>query len=414
MRSPRSTILVVDDEPGVRELLRIRLEEDGYVCHVAPGGTQALEVLANHTIEVALLDVMMPKMTGLTLFQHMRQHHPDVAVVFVTAVDDLDLAVENLKNGAADYMVKPFTTTRLNETVKKALEHRSVRLADREYRRFLEDKVRGQAGMLEAKVRELTALNRMVQVDLSHRYNAAEGTGAEPATRPGGGVRRTIKSLQRSVKESASRYPHVHIQSRLQSLHARLIQCGDTASFDPARVPALLEQISAELRTIQDNEIRRAEEELLPPGTDPGLLPLLMALRNRFESSITVDLEVDGEIEREEASHGNLFPEELRLAVYRIVEEALDNVVRHSSARRATVRLSRPDDGTLFLEVEDEGRGFFGSGGPQVFGLRTMRDYAETLGGSFEVESVPTQGTRVHVTIPLTSRGELGSDSKVT
>ena len=413
MPSPRSTILVVDDQPGVRDLLRIRLEEEGYVCHVAPGGAEALEVLANHAVDLALLDLMMPKMTGLTLFRHMQQNHPDVGVVFVTAVDDLDLAVENIKNGAYDYVVKPFNRARLSATVKGALEHRGVRLADREYRRFLEDKVRGQAGMLEAKVRELTALNRMVQVDLSQRYSAADGTGAEPATGPGGGVQRTIKSLQRSVKESASRYPHAHIQSRLQSLHARLIQCSDTASFDPAKVPALLEHIRAELKTIQDNEIRRAKKELLPPGTNPRLLPLLIALRDRFESSITVDLEVDGEIEREEASHGDLFPEELRLAVYRIVEEALDNVVRHSSARRATVRLSRTEDGALSLEIEDEGRGFFGSGGSHVFGLRTMRDYAETLGGSFEVESVPAQGTRVHVTLLLTSRDELGFDSKV-
>ena len=174
-----------------------------------------------------------------------------------------------------------------------------------------------------------------------------------------------------------------------------------------------MEQVRAELKAIHENEMRRAREELLPPGVDPGLRPLLMALRNRFESSITVDLEVDGEIEDKRSSDGNSLHEGLRLAIYRIVEEALDNVVRHSSARRATVRLSRLDDGVLSLDVADEGRGFFGSGGPHVFGLRTMRDYAETLGGSFVVESVPTQGTRVHVTLPISSEEDRGSDSKV-
>ena len=119
MRFNGAPILVVDDEPGIRDLLKDNLEEQGYVCHTAPDGDAALNVLAEQTVQLALVDIMMPGMTGLSLFERVRERYPDLAVIFVTAWDDLNIAVQNLKNGAYDYVVKPVTRKRLQQAVER-------------------------------------------------------------------------------------------------------------------------------------------------------------------------------------------------------------------------------------------------------------------------------------------------------
>jgi DNA-binding NtrC family response regulator len=106
-------ILIVDDEEGIRDLLKDNLEARGYVCSTAPNGDAALEILAAEPADLALIDIMMPRMTGLSLFQHLTELHPDTAVVFITAIDDVSVAVEHLKKGAYDYVCKPVSRARL-------------------------------------------------------------------------------------------------------------------------------------------------------------------------------------------------------------------------------------------------------------------------------------------------------------
>lgn len=179
MQLDKSHILIVDDEAVIRELLKVNLEEAGYVCHMAPSGDAALDVLAAETVDLALVDVIMPKMTGLTLFQHMKERHPDVAVVFSTAVDDLNLAVEHLKNGAYDYMVKPMTRKRLYQVVEESLQRRKDKLKEKQQRRLLAEQVTRQVTRLETKERELSSLNRVFQAELTKKFTAEEAAGPQ-------------------------------------------------------------------------------------------------------------------------------------------------------------------------------------------------------------------------------------------
>ena len=172
MSDSSTHILVVDDEVGIRELLRETLEQYGYKCHTSGDGPAALETLSGQPIDLALVDMMMPGMTGLTLFRQLRDRYPSTAVIFLTAVDDLSRAGENLKDGAYDYLVKPVTRKRLRRAVEEALARRLVELKEREERRRLQVQVADQAVALERRVRELTALNNMIQADLSRRFAA--------------------------------------------------------------------------------------------------------------------------------------------------------------------------------------------------------------------------------------------------
>ena len=109
MEHPTNTLLLVDDEPMNRDALSRRLERSGYRVLLAEGGEQALAILASERIDLVLLDVMMPGMTGLDVLRRMRGSRSlaDLPVIMVTAKDASSDIVEALTLGANDYVTKP-------------------------------------------------------------------------------------------------------------------------------------------------------------------------------------------------------------------------------------------------------------------------------------------------------------------
>jgi PAS domain S-box-containing protein len=144
MRHSGSRIIIVDDEPGIRDLLQDNLEEEGYICYTAGSGDEALKILAAETVDLALIDIIMPGMTGLSLFAYIKEHYPDVAVIFATAVNDANLGVQSLKDGASDYIVKPVTRKRLLRAAQDALERREAALQEGRRRKTHEELVARQ------------------------------------------------------------------------------------------------------------------------------------------------------------------------------------------------------------------------------------------------------------------------------
>ena len=124
MRLSKTQVLVVDDEQQIRDMFCESLQEAGHTCFSAAGGKEALGILANEAIDLVIIDIIMPGMSGLSLFEYMKERHPDVAAIFVTAMDDVNIAVSNLKHGAYDYLLKPVTLKRLKEAVDEVLEKR--------------------------------------------------------------------------------------------------------------------------------------------------------------------------------------------------------------------------------------------------------------------------------------------------
>jgi len=141
--------LVVDDEPPLRQLLIHLMQSDGFRCLEAGNGVEALEQLARHPVTLVLSDLRMPKMDGLALLDEIRQRHPDAAVVMITAVADVEVAVSCLAMGAADYVVKPYQLQDVRTRVAQALEKRRLVLENRAYRESLEERVSLQARRLE-------------------------------------------------------------------------------------------------------------------------------------------------------------------------------------------------------------------------------------------------------------------------
>ena len=163
--SMRETLLVVDDEAAIRRLLRVKLSREGYTCEEADGAEQALRVLKTIPIALVILDIKMPGRSGIELLPEIKSGYPDTAVVMATAVRDIDAAIQCLKQGADDYICKPFNLEEISLAVQRALEMRRLQLKLREYQQYLEEKVGEQVveirrlflGAIEALVSALEA-----------------------------------------------------------------------------------------------------------------------------------------------------------------------------------------------------------------------------------------------------------------
>lgn len=122
MSSKRATILVVDDEHTVAELLSEDLAEEGYNCITVATGEDALVRLSRADTDVMLLDIKLPGISGMDVLREVSLAHPTTATIVVTAVVDAQTAVEAMKSGAVDYITKPFELGRIHDSVETALQ----------------------------------------------------------------------------------------------------------------------------------------------------------------------------------------------------------------------------------------------------------------------------------------------------
>lgn len=159
--------LVVDDEPMLRRVLVRVLASAGYEATEAGSGLEALDRLSRGTYDLVISDIHMPAMDGMQLLAQVRALWPDVGVVMITAVSDVQTAVACLNQGALDYVSKPFQVDEALARVRQALERRRLVLENRDYQRTLERRVREQAD----KIRDLFVLG--VQT-LAHALEAKD------------------------------------------------------------------------------------------------------------------------------------------------------------------------------------------------------------------------------------------------
>jgi putative nucleotidyltransferase with HDIG domain len=157
MDTPQSErILVVDDEEPIREIISSMLSAAGYRVHQASSGTEALSVL-NQTgeFDLVLSDLMMAELDGMVLLERAKEKFPDMLIIMVTAVHDIAVALTALRNGAYDYLLKPFEREQLLAIVRRALEHRRLKLENRAYQSNLESLVTARTGQLQQAMADL-------------------------------------------------------------------------------------------------------------------------------------------------------------------------------------------------------------------------------------------------------------------
>jgi len=122
-----TTILIIDDEVGILETIRILLKNEGFTPYTALGGKKGLEQIAALKPQLILTDVRMPDVTGIDILASVRAHDPEAVVILMTAQASLQSAIGAVNNGAFYYIQKPFKNEELVMIVRRAAEHRHLR-----------------------------------------------------------------------------------------------------------------------------------------------------------------------------------------------------------------------------------------------------------------------------------------------
>lgn len=118
MDEARKRVLIVDDEESIRNILGRKLETEGYECVVISDGKEALETASTQHFDLVITDVKMPGLSGIDVLTQIIADHPDTAVIMITAVANTQTAVEAMKLGAHDYVIKPFDLDDLSMRIK--------------------------------------------------------------------------------------------------------------------------------------------------------------------------------------------------------------------------------------------------------------------------------------------------------
>ena len=154
-------ILIVDDEDAIREIVFSMLSMAGYQCQQAASGLEALAILdSGEEFSLLLSDLMMAELDGIGLLERTKEKYPELPVVMVTAVHDISVALAAIRNGAYDYLLKPFEREQLLATVRRALENRRLKMENRAYQLNL-----------EAQVAEKTKEIKLAMTELERSYD---------------------------------------------------------------------------------------------------------------------------------------------------------------------------------------------------------------------------------------------------
>ncbi len=181
----RRSVLVVDDEPAMREMLISLLEVSGIDARPAGSAKEALEVAGEHEFDAVLSDIRMPERDGVALLAELRELRPETPVILITAFGSIDSAVEAMRDGAFDYITKPFKRGAVLAALERAFERRSLEQENRRLRRALDRTTKfGDLIGVSPAMHEIFALIRKVSSSRSNVLITGEsGTGKEVVAR---------------------------------------------------------------------------------------------------------------------------------------------------------------------------------------------------------------------------------------
>lgn len=162
MEERKRTIFVIDDEEPIRKVLNTHLSREGFGVVQSSGGLAVFDLLGESSFDLLICDITMPEVDGIRVLEFVRETFPLVPVVMLTGLTDISIAIDVMKKGAFDYVMKPVRKDELMNVIRKGLVHRDLlvrnkelEVENRQYQIFLEQKVRERTKELNSKAMEL-------------------------------------------------------------------------------------------------------------------------------------------------------------------------------------------------------------------------------------------------------------------
>ena len=215
--------------------------------------------------------------------------------------------------------------------------------------------------------------------------------------------RQRMLAVQESVRRDIAQQLHGSVQNRLIIILHKLAELEQSTST--SELGAELRELRRKLTEVMESQVRSISHRLYPSILRRGLIPALQSLGDQFETAMNVEMHLDEELIKQEKADTHYILEQVRLAAYRIAEEALTNAVKHAKASWVAIGLNLSSEGRLELTVRNDGQGFDMDNTPAGMGILTMQDYAEVVGGKCVIRSSPDEGTEVTVDLPLAGPG---------
>ncbi|MFW5797022.1 MAG: sigma-54-dependent transcriptional regulator [Spirochaetota bacterium] len=207
-----STILVVDDEAGIREVLSGILEDEGYEVRLAADGVEALATMESERPELVLLDVWLPRMGGMDVLARLKEDYPGVPVVIISGHGNIDIAVKAVKAGAFDFLEKPLSLERVVMAVKNALELMELRRENQALRSTIEgrDELLGDSSAIH---RIRSVIDQAAKTNSRILITGENGTGKELVARAV--HRKSARAGHPFVEVNCAAIPDTLIESEL-------------------------------------------------------------------------------------------------------------------------------------------------------------------------------------------------------
>jgi two-component system response regulator HydG len=185
--SQRPSVLVIDDESGILDTLRILLKKEGFEATTAQGGKAGLEAIRSGTHDIVLTDVRMPNVTGIDILQAAREQDPMTPVILMTAQASLQTAIQAVNAGAFYYIQKPFANDELVAILRRACEYRAVRVENKQLRQEIKRKdkagIERPIGKSKRFLEVLRLAEQVAPTDSTVLIQGESGTGKEVIAR---------------------------------------------------------------------------------------------------------------------------------------------------------------------------------------------------------------------------------------
>jgi len=375
---PQARILVIDDELGIREGCRRALSPHGYRVEVAENGPVGLRKMREEgPFDLILLDAMMPGMSGVEVLRHCREMDPFQICVIITGYATVDLAVQATREGAYDFLAKPFSADALLMTANRALEHRQL-LKERERLRAVEDEIH-EATRARAELQKLDAVQSRFMVNMVHimRAPVAVMQSYIQMMRQGYIPQEGYEATLQRVEERAGSVLET-LDDLLLLAHLRG-KVGES-KMERVSVADVLQEVAAGLQ--ERTEARGPQLSL-----DMADRPVLWAHRDHIRQ---------------------------------LWRNLLANAIQYTPAGgRITVSLRQDAEGRIIGAVRDTGIGLLADEMPRIFedfyrtdaakemqelgsglGISIIQNIVELYDGTIEVESEPGQGSTFTFILP--------------
>ena len=183
--SGQHNVLVVDDEPGMREFLEIMLGKEGYSVKTASNGEEAIQKIRNEAFDLALVDIQMPGLNGIDVLRSAKETTPDTTIIMITAFASHETAIEAMKLGAYDYITKPFKIDEIKIVIGKSLERKNLERENTRLKKELENKY-GFENIIgsSTSIKQIFSLiDRVSELKVSVLITGESGTGKELVAR---------------------------------------------------------------------------------------------------------------------------------------------------------------------------------------------------------------------------------------